>query len=219
VLARKALAELLGSMFLTMAVVGSGIVADHLTQNQAIALLANSLVTGAALVALILALQPVSAAFNPLVTVLERAMGTITTRAAAVFIAAQFVGCLAGVALANLMFDLPAFEESGNSRDGGGIWLGEVIATFGLLVVVFGVIRSGRINSVAFAVGGYITAAYWFTSSTSFANPAITVARMLTDSFSGIAPADVLMFLLMQLIGAALARVAIQLLYPRPAEL
>jgi glycerol uptake facilitator-like aquaporin len=218
-LARKAFAELLGSAFLAAAVVGSGIAAQRLSPGDTgLELLENSLITGAVLVALIVALGPVSAAFNPVVTLAERFFGAITTRAAALFVAAQVLGCCLGVVVANLMFSLPAVELSGHHRDTGGLWLGEVVATFGLVVVIFGVVRAGRGNQVAYAVAGYITAAYWFTSSTSFANPAITVARTLSDTFAGIAPSSVPAFVLMQLLGGALAVGAVLLLYPDAAE-
>ena len=219
-LLRKAFAELLGTMLLVTAVVGSGIAASRLSPDDVgLQLLENSLITGAALVALILALGPVSAAFNPLVTLAERVFGAVTTREALVYVAAQVAGGCVGAVLANLMFGLPAVEVATRSRDGGGLWLGEVVATFGLLLVVFGVVRAGRASSVAYAVGGYITAAYWFTSSTSFANPAVTLARTLSDSFAGIAPGSVAMFCLMQLIGAGLAVGAVRLLYPDAAEM
>ncbi len=214
-LARKAFAELLGSALLAATVVGSGIAARRLSPHEAgLQLLENALITGAVLVALILALQPVSAAFNPAVTLAERALGAITTRAAAVFVAAQTLGCCLGVVLANLMFDLPAVDVSTNQRTGGHQLLAETVATFGLLVVVFGAVRSGRAAHVAYAVGGYITAAYWFTSSTSFANPAITIGRTLSDTFAGIAPGSVLPFVAAQVVGAALAVGAVLLLYP-----
>jgi arsenate reductase len=157
----------------------------------------------------------VSAAFNPVVTLVERALGAVTTSAAAVLIGAQLVGGLVGAVVANLMFDLPAVEVSAHARTGVGLWLGEVVATLGLVVVIFGVVRSGRGSLVAFAVGGYITAAYWFTSSTSFANPAVTTARMFSDTFAGIAPASVPMFVVMQLLGGALAYGLVRLLYPQ----
>ena len=163
---------------------------------------------------MILALGPVSAAFNPVLTLAERALGAVTTQAAAVFIAAQILGCCLGVMVANLMFEVDAVNVSSHHRSAGGLWLGEVIATFGLLVVIFGVVRSGRSGHVAYAVGGYITAAYWFTSSTSFANPAITVGRTLSDMYAGIAPSSVPMFVLMQLLGGALAVGAVLALYP-----
>jgi arsenate reductase len=158
-LARGALAELLGTMLLVTTVVGSGIAAQRLSPDDAgLQLLENALVTGAVLVALIVALGPVSAAFNPLVTLAERAFGAVSTREAAVFIAAQVVGGAAGAVLANLVFELPAVELSSRDRSGGGLWLGEVVATFALLLVVFGAVRSGRGPHVAYAVAGVITA-------------------------------------------------------------
>ncbi len=219
-LLRRVVAELLGTAFLVAAVIGSGIAAVRLSPDDVgLQLLENSLITGAALVALILALQPVSAAFNPVVTLVERALGAITTGTAAALIGAQLLGGVLGAAVANLMFDLPALHLSTRERSGGGLWLGEVVATLGLLVVIFGAVRSGRANQVAFAVGGYITAAYWFTSSTSFANPAVTVARMFSNTFAGIAPSSVLMFVLMQLVGGLLGFGLIRLLYPNAPAL
>ena len=218
-LTRKAFAELLGCSLLAATVVGSGIAAQRLSPlDTGLELLENALITGAVLVALILALGPVSAAFNPVVTLAERAFGAITTRAAAVFVAAQVMGCCLGVMLANLMFGLGAVNVSHHRRSTGALWLGEVVATFGLLVVIFGVVRAGRAGHVAYAVGGYITAAYWFTSSTSFANPAISVGRMLSDTFAGIAPSSVPMFVLMQVLGGALAVAAVAVLYPNAAQ-
>ena len=213
-LARKAFAELLGSLLLTATVVGSGIAAQRRSHDSGLQLLENSLATGAVLIALILALGPVSAAFNPVVTLVERAFGAVTNREAVTYIGAQLLGCSLGSIVANVMFDLPAASLSGHVRDGSGIWTGEVVATFGLVLVVFGVVRSGATTMVPFAVGGYITAAYWFTSSTSFANPAITVGRMFTDTFAGINPASVPVFALMQVLGGALAAGAVVLLYP-----
>ena len=212
---RRAFAEGLGSALLAATVVGSGIAAQRLSPTDVgLQLLENSLVTGAVLVALILSLGPVSAAFNPVVTLAERALGAITTGAAAVFVTVQVLGCCVGVMVANAMFGVNAVDVSHHHRSGGGLWLGEVVATFGLLVVVFGVVRSGRSGHVAYAVGGYITAAYWFTSSTSFANPAITVGRTLSDTFAGIAPSSVPVFVAMQLLGGALAVGAVLALYP-----
>ncbi len=216
-LLRRAVAELTGTAFLVAAVVGSGIMATRLTDDVGIQLLANSLATGAALVALILALQPVSASFNPVVTLVERALGRVTTTVAIALVLAQVVGACLGALVANLMFDLDAVSVATQVRTGTGLWLGEVVATLGLVLVVFGSLRSARVETVAFAVGGYITAAYWFTSSTSFANPAVTVARMFSDSFAGIAPGSVAMFVLMQLVGGALGLVLVRLLFPRPA--
>lgn len=214
-LRRKLAAELVGTAFLVATVVGSGIAAQRLSPDDVgLQLLENSVVTGGALVALILALQPVSAAFNPVVTLIERAFGALTTAQAAALIGAQISGGCLGAVVANLMFDLPAVTVAARPRSGGGLWLGEVVATLGLVVVVFGVVRSGRFGAVAYAVGGYITAAYWFTSSTSFANPAVTIARTLSDTFAGIAPGSVAMFVLMQLIGGVAAYPLVRLLYP-----
>ena len=170
--------------------------------------------------ALILALQPVSASFNPVVTLVERALGRIDTVTAAALVAAQMVGGLLGVVVANLMFDLDAVSVSTRDRSGSGQLLGEVVATLGLVLIVFGSLRSARVETVAFAVGGYIAAAYWFTSSTSFANPAVTVARMLSDTFAGITPGSVLPFVAMQLVGGALGAALVLLLHPArlPAE-
>ncbi|NUS34922.1 MAG: aquaporin family protein [Pseudarthrobacter sp.] len=217
--ARRVLAEFIGTAFLVMAVVGSGIMASRLSPDDVgLQLLQNSLATGAALVALVVALQPVSAAFNPVVTLVERALGMIDTRTAAALIAAQFLGGLAGTVTAHLMFGLDAVTFSTRERTGTGLWLGEVIATIGLLLVIFGTVRSGRAEQVAFAVGGYITAAYWFTSSTSFANPAVTIARTLTDTFAGIAPASAPGFILAQLAGGAAGYALIRVLYPTLAD-
>jgi len=214
-LARSALAEFVGTAFLVAAVIGSGIAAARLSPGDVgQQLLENSLITGGALLALIIALQPVSAAFNPVVTLVERALGAVTTRTAAVLIAAQVAGGFFGAVAANLMFDLDAVAISIHERDGSGRWLAEVVATLGLLIVIFGAVRSGRAERVAFAVAGYITAAYWFTSSTSFANPAVTVARMFSDTFAGIAPSSVPMFLVMQLAGGALGYALVRALYP-----
>ena len=218
-LLRQAAAELVGTAFLVCAVVGSGIAAQRLSPDDVgLQLLENSLATGAVLVALILAFQPVSASFNPLVTIAERVLGRVTTRDAAALVGAQMAGGLLGVVVANLMFELDAVSVSTHERGGSGQLLGEVVATFGLLLVVFGSLRSERVETVAFAVGGYIAAAYWFTSSTSFANPAVTVARMLSDTFAGIAPGSVPAFVLMQLIGAGLGAALVVVLHPAPQE-
>jgi len=215
VLGRRVAAEFVGTAFLVMAVVGSGVMASRLSPDDAgLQLLQNSLATGAALVALIAALQPVSASFNPVVTLVERALGMIDTRTAAGLAGAQVLGGLAGTVAANLMFRLDADTLSTHVRTGPALWLGEVIATAGLLVVIFGTVRSGRADRVAFAVGGYITAAYWFTSSTSFANPAVTIARTVTDTFAGIAPSSAPAFILAQLLGGAAGYVLVRFLYP-----
>jgi glycerol uptake facilitator-like aquaporin len=214
-LVRRAVAELVGTAFLVAAVIGSGIAATRLSPGDVgLQLLENSLVTGAVLVALILALQPVSASFNPVVTLVERALGLVTTRVALALVPAQVVGACLGALVANLMFDLDAVSLSAHDRSGGDLWLAEIVATLGLVLVIFGSLRSGRSDTIAFAVGGYITAAYWFTSSTSFANPAVTVARMFSDTFAGIAPASVPMFVVMQLVGGGAALLLVRLLYP-----
>ncbi len=219
-LARRSVAEGLGTAFLVAAVVGSGIAAQRLSPGDVgLQLLVNSIVTGAALVALILALQPVSAAFNPLVTLLERAFGAIDNRVALSLIGAQLAGGILGVVIANLMFGEPAVTIATHHRTGSGLWLGEVVATLGLMVVIFGAARTGRSDRTAYAVGTYITAAYWFTSSTSFANPAVSIARTLSNTFAGIAPASLPAFLLAQGVGAGLAYPLIRLLYPTPARL
>jgi glycerol uptake facilitator-like aquaporin len=213
--ARRALAEFVGTAFLVAAVIGSGIAAVRLSPHDVgLQLLENSVITGGALVALILALQPVSAAFNPIVTLVERALGAITSRDAGVLIVAQVAGAAVGAIVANLMFKLTAVNIATHHRDGAGVWLGEVVATLGLLVVIFGTMRAGRGDRVAFAVGAYILAAYWFTSSTSFANPAVTIARMFSNTFSGIAPSSVPMFILMQLAGGLIGYVLVRSLYP-----
>jgi len=206
-LARRATAEFVGTAFLVAIVVGSGIFAQRLTPHDVgLQLLENSVATGAGLVALILALGPVSGAhFNPVVTLADRILGGTSTREGSVYVVAQIVGGCIGAMVANLMFDLPAVDVSTHVRSGSGVWLGEVVATFGLVLVILGVVRAGRASVAPFAVGGYIAAAYWFTSSTSFANPAVAVGRMLSDTFAGIAPESVPMFVVMQVLGGLLA--------------
>jgi glycerol uptake facilitator-like aquaporin len=219
-LGRRALAELLGTALLVMAIIGSGIAATRLSPGQTgLQLLENSLATGAALVALILALQPVSAAFNPVVTLAERVLGVLGTREGLVLIAAQLVGAVLGAVLANLMFGLPAVSVAAQDRGGAGVWLAEVIATAGLVLIIFGAARSGRTDRIAYAVGAYIAAAYWFTSSTSFANPAVTIARMFSDSFAGISPSSVPPFLIAQLVGGAVGFAIVRYLYPSSTPL
>lgn len=218
-LVRRAAAELLGTAFLVATVIGSGVAAQRRSPDDVgLQLLENSLATGAVLVALILALQPVSASFNPVVTLVERVLGRIDSTTASVLVVVQLVGGILGAVVAHLMFELPAVSVAQTDRGGSGQLLGEVVATLGLVLVVFGALRSARIETVAFAVGGYIAAAYWFTSSTSFANPAVTVARALSDTFAGIAPASVPAFVLMQLIGGALGAALVLLLHPAPQE-
>jgi len=214
--ARWALAEGVGTAFLVAVVVGSGIFAQRLSpSDEGLQLLENSTATALGLAALIFAFGPVSGAhFNPVVTLADRLLGGMDTGAALVYGTAQMAGGCVGAVVANLMFDLPAVDWSATSRTGGHLWLGEVVATFGLLSVILGVARSGRSGAAPFAVGAYIGAAYWFTSSTSFANPAVTLARTLTDTFTGIRPASVPPFLLAQLAGGLLAVGLARLLYP-----
>lgn len=218
-LARQAIAELVGTAFLVATVIGAGIAAQRMSPGQpGLQLLEDSIATGAVLVALILALQPVSASFNPVITLIERVLGRIGSAAAAVLVLAQFVGGIVGAVLANLMFDLAPVTLSAHHRGSAGHLLGEVVATLGLVLVVFGTLRSVQPERVAYAVGGYIAAAYWFTSSTSFANPAVTVARMLSDTFAGIHPASVPGFVLMQLLGGAAGAGLVALLHPTARE-
>ncbi len=206
-LGRKATAEAVGTALLVAVVVGSGIFAQRLSPGDTgFQLLANSTATAGGLVALILAFGSVSGAhFNPVVTLADRFFGGMTTREVAAYIPAQIAGACVGAVVANLMFDLDPVSFSTHTRATGGQWLGEVVATFGLLIVILGVVRSGRASTVAFAVAGYIAAAYWFTSSTSFANPAVTVGRTLTDTFAGIRPSSAPAFVAAQLVGGALA--------------
>ena len=215
-LARGATAEMVGTALLVAIVVGSGIFAQRLSPgDKGLQLLENSTATVFGLIALILTFGKVSGAhFNPVVTLADRFLGGIDTRRALTYIVAQVAGGCAGTVIANLMFDLPAVEWSTHARNGGGLWLGEIVATFGLLTVILGVVRSGRAAAAPFAVGAYIGAAYWFTSSTSFANPAVTIARALTDSFAGIRPGSVPLFVLAQCAGAAAAVALGRFLHP-----
>ncbi len=215
-LARRATAELLGTGLLVMAVVGSGIAASRLSPHDVgLQLLENAAATAAALAAIIYAFGPVSGAYiNPVVTLVDRAFGGLRTAETAIFVSAQIVGGCLGAVAANVMFSVPPVTWSAKTRGGGGPVLAEVIATLGLLLVVFGLARSGRSTATPFAVGAYIGGAYFFTSSTSFANPAVTVARMLSNTFAGISPRSVPAFLLAQLSGGAVAFVLIRFLYP-----
>lgn len=216
-LSRRLVAELLGSAGLLCAVVGSGIMAERLAGGQtAITLLTNAIATGAALAALILMFAPISGAhFNPIVSLSSAMNGDIKWRHAVFYILVQVLGALLGVALANSMFDLPLFFASSKTRTGFGQWLGEVVASFGLVGLIIAVSRRHRTIAVALAVAAYITAAYWFTSSTSFANPAVTIARALTDTFTGIHPADVPAFIFAQVIGGISASLLFSWLVPR----
>jgi glycerol uptake facilitator-like aquaporin len=212
---RRVVAEFLGTLFLLAAVVGSGIMGDRLAGgNVALALLANTIATGASLVAIILAFGPVSGAhLNPAVTLADAWMGGIAWHETPLYVLAQLAGAIAGVASAHLMFGLPLFSVSTHVRSGPAQLLSEFIATFGLFAIIWGCVRN-RPAVIPFAVGTYITAAYWFTASTSFANPAVTLARCLTDTFTGIRPGDVAPFIAAQLLGAFAATLLFRWLVP-----
>jgi glycerol uptake facilitator-like aquaporin len=205
-LGRRLAAETIGTAMLLATVVGSGIMAERLAGgNVAIALLGNTLATGAALVALILTFGPISGAhFNPAVTLTDAWQGGVRWIEAPAYVSAQLLGAFAGVAAAHLMFELPLFFASRHARSGPAQMFSEFVATFGLLAVIWGCVRA-RPAAVPFAVAAYITAAYWFTASTSFANPAVTLARAASDTFAGIRPADAPGFIVAQLLGAATA--------------
>ncbi len=211
----RAVAEFLGTGFLVAAVVGSGIMAERLAGgNAALALLANTVATGAALVALILAFGPISGAhLNPVVSLCDAIEHGISWPEAAAYISAQFVGGVVGTLAANAMFSLPLISISRHARSGPAQFLSEFIATFGLLAVIWGCTRF-RSPFVSFAVGAYITAAYWFTASTSFANPAVTIARCLSNTFAGIRPVDAPWFICAQLLGGLSATIAFRWLVP-----
>ncbi|MET0763562.1 MAG: MIP/aquaporin family protein [Blastococcus sp.] len=217
---RQALAEFLGSAGLVTVVIGSGIAAQRLSPDDVgLQLLENTLATGAGLVALILAFGPVSGGhFNPVVTLADRFFGGLTNRQVAVYLPAQLIGGAVGAVVANRMFDLPAVSVSTTDRSSGGLWLSEAVATFGLVVLIFALVRAGRVVQAPFAVGAYITAAYWWSSSTSFANPMIDLARTLSDTFAGISPASVPMFLVMQLVGGAAGVAVVAVLYPMVSD-
>ncbi len=214
----RALAEGLGTGLLVAAVVGSGIAAQRLSPGDVgLQLLENAFATVLALTALILTFGSVSGAhLNPVVTLAEVATGRIDRGAVAPYIGAQLAGGGLGAVVANLMYELPAVEWSAHDRFTAATFLSEVVATFGLLTVIFGVVRSGRMTAVPIAVAGYIGAAYWFTSSTSFANPAVTIARTLSDTFTGIRPASAFAFIGAQMLGAALAVLVARALFPGP---
>ena len=207
--------EFIGTAFLLAGVVGSGIMAERLSDDVGVVLLANSAATAGVLLVIIYMFGPVSGAhFNPVVTLAEAALGDRRWADVVPYIAAQVAGGAAGTVLANLMFDLDAVNVSAKVRTGSHLWLAEAVATYGLVLVIFMLIRSGRTRLVAGAVAAYIGAAYWFTASTSFANPAVTAARTLSDTFAGIEPASAPMFVVMQIVGAALAAATVRLLYP-----
>jgi glycerol uptake facilitator-like aquaporin len=219
-LSQRAFAEGLGTAFLLAAVVGSGIMAQRLAGgNAALALLGNTLPTGAILVVLILVFGPLSGAhFNPAVSIAAALRRELPWREVAVYILAQVTGGLIGVWTAHLMFELPLWQVSLHTRTGAGQWLAEFVATFGLLLTILGC--AARVPAaIPYAVGLYITSAYWFTASTSFANPAVTIARSLSDTFAGIAPAAAPGFILAQLIGMLAAVVLARWLWPHPTAL
>jgi glycerol uptake facilitator-like aquaporin len=212
---RELVAEGLGTAFLLAAVIGSGIMAERLSGgNVAVALLANTIATGAALIALILTFGPISGAhFNPVVTLCDAYLGGMPWSKVPGYLAAQVMGALIGAGAANLMFDLPVYFASRHVRQGPAQWLSEFIATFGLMAVIWGCSRR-RASAVPFAVAAYIVAAYWFTASTSFANPAVTLARSFSDTFAGIRLSDAPGFILAQLAGAAAATMLFRWLVP-----
>lgn len=215
-LARRVVAEALGTCFLLAAVVGSGIMAERLAgADIALALLANTIATGAALLALILTFGPISGAhFNPIVSLASVLEKALNWKALAFYSSAQIAGAIAGVMLANTMFGLPVISFSRHTRGGMEQLLSEFVASFGLVMVIAGSARQ-RFNAVAFAVAAYISAAYWFTPSTSFANPAVTIARSLSDTFTGIASSNVLGFVVAQILGGVAATVLFQWLMPK----
>jgi arsenate reductase len=215
-LARRAVAEAVGTALLVAVVVGSGIAAQRLSPHDTgLQLLENSIATGAGLVALILGFGSVSGAhFNPVVSLADRLLGDLPTRDLAIYVPAQVAGACVGSVVANLMFELPAITASTHQRSAGGLWLGEAVATFGLVIVILGVVRSGRSSTAPFAVGGYIAAAYWFTSSTSFANPAVTTGRTLSDTFAGIKPSSAPAFIAFEVLGGLAAIALARFLFP-----
>jgi arsenate reductase len=214
-LTRRLLAEALGTGLLIVAVIGSGIMAQRLSTDIGLQLLENAFATAGALVGLILMFGAVSGAhFNPIVTLLDRMLGSISTRDSAFYVVAQVIGGCLGAMLANVMFDLPVVNVSTHDRSSPALWISEVVASITLLLVIQGCVRTGRAAVVPFAVAAWIGGAYWFTSSTSFANPAVTIARTLSDTFAGIAPSSAPMFILMQLAGMCLAFGLVKLLYP-----
>ena len=213
---RRLLAELLGSAFLAAVVIGSGIAAERLSPGETgLELLENAAATAAGLFAIILMFGPVSGGhFNPVVSFVDAAFGGLRWRDAAAYLPVQVAGCIGGAVIANLMFALPAVSISTKDRATPAHFLSEVVATLGLILVIFALARSGRSRAAPAAVGAYIGAAYFFTSSTSFANPAITIGRMFSDTFAGIAPASAPAFIAAQIIGGLLALVVIRALYP-----
>lgn len=218
-LPRRLFAEFLGTLLLVATVIGSGVMAQVLSPGATgLQLLETAIATGAVLFALIAVLGPVSGAhLNPVVTLVDAWFGGVRGRDTAPYVAAQVLGACSGAILANLMFGLSAVSISAHERTGADLWLSEVVATFGLLLLIFGLVRGGRSEWVAAAVAAYIIGAYWFTASTSFANPALTIGRALSDTFAGIAPASVPGFMVAQAVGAVLAVGATLVLWPHRA--
>lgn len=215
---RKLLAEFLGSLLLAALVIGSGIAAQHLSTDVGLQLLENAAATAVGLYSIILMFAPVSGGhFNPVVSLAAAALGGLPWRHALAYLPAQVLGCVAGAVVANVMFSLDPVSIATTHRATAAHGLSEVVATAGLLLVIFSLVRSGRIERAPAAVGAYIGAAYWFTSSTSFANPAITIGRMFSDTFAGIAPASAPLFVATQLVGAVAAVLLIRVLYPEPS--
>ena len=214
-LSRRLLAEFLGSAFLAALVIGSGIAAQQLSHDTGLQLLENAAATAAGLFAIILMFGPISGGhFNPVVSLVDAAFGGLSRRDALAYIPAQIAGCIAGAVTANGMFALSAISISTHQRASPSHLFAEVVATFGLLLVIFALARTGRAATAPAAVGAYIGAAYWFTSSTSFANPAISVGRVFSDTFAGIAPASVPGFVIAQFVGGVVAVLAVRALYP-----
>lgn len=219
-LGARLLAEGVGTAFLVAVVVGSGIMAQRLSPNDVgLQLLENAAATAGALIALILALGPVSGAhFNPVVSLVTRLFGGLNNRELVLYSVVQIVGGCIGTIIANVMFELDAVNWSTKDRSSGALWFSEMIATIGLVVVIFCIVRSGRASAVPYAVGVWIGGAYWFTSSTSFANPAVDFARSMSDTFAGIKPSSIPGFLIAQFIGGILAFVLVKTLYPVAKE-
>ena len=218
-LAQKAIAEFLGTGFLLAGVLGSGIMAQRLSEDVGLQLFQNAFATAGVLAAIILAFGWVSGAhFNPAVTLTARLLGELTTKTALIYVAAQIVGGIIGAMAANLMFELDAVNWSTTERATTNLLLSEVIATLGLLLIIWGVVRGGRADAAPYAVAAYIGGAYYFTSSTSFANPAVTIARTLSDTFAGIKPSSAPGFIVAQLLGVAIAVGLIGVVFARGDE-
>lgn len=214
-LGRRLLGEAIGTALLVTAVIGSGIMADNLSDDVGLVLLQNAVATFGALVALIHIFGPVSGAhFNPVVSLVDHLFGGLDRRTLLAYVPVQIAGAVLGGIIANLMFDLDAVDWSTKTRDGGGIWLGEAVATFGLILLIFSMVRNAKGDWIPIAVGSYIMGAYYFTSSTSFANPAVTLGRTVSDTFAGIDPADAPAFIGFQVVGAIVGWLAVRTLYP-----